>query len=69
MVKRKFKEIEQNSEKSDRRKRKQLELWKKPASKDFKPYPAPQKYWIHCLSTSKRTSEGFKKRKNGKVKQ
>ena len=33
------------------------------ASKDFKPYPAPRKYWIHYLSTSKRTSEGFKKGK------
>ena len=35
------------------------ELWKRPDSKDFKPYPAPRKYWIHCLSTSKKTSEGF----------
>ena len=59
MVKRKFKEIEQNSEKSDRRKEDNSELWKNKASKDFKPYPAPLKYWIHCLSTSKRTSEGF----------
>ena len=59
MAKRKFKEIEKNSEKSDRRKEDNWELWKRPASNDFKPYPAPRKYWIHCLSTSKRTSEGF----------
>ena len=45
-----------------------LDKLKMPASKDFKPYPAPRKYWIHCLSTSNRTSEGFKKGKwEGKV--
>ena len=44
MVKRMLKEIEKNSEKSDRRKRRQLRTMKKPASKDFKPYPAPRKY-------------------------
>ena len=32
-------------------------LWKRPASKDFKSYLAPRKYWIHCLSTPR----GFRK--------
>ena len=51
--------VKLKTEKSDRRYWGQLRSWKRPARKDFKPYPAPRKYWIHCLSTSKRTSEGF----------
>ena len=36
------------------------------SNKDLKLYLAPRKYWIYCLSTSKRTSEGFKKGKMGR---
>ena len=64
---RKFKEIEKNSENQTDEKKDSLEQWKRPASKDFKQYPVSLKYWIYCLSTSKKTSEGFKK-ENGKVK-
>ena len=63
MVKRKFKEIERIWIKQTEDKEDSWELWKRSARKDFKPYPAPWKYWIHCLSTSKRTSEGFKREK------
>ena len=59
MVKRKFKEIKKNSENQTKEKVDNSEQWKRPANKDFKPYPAPLKYLIHCLSTWKRTSEGF----------
>ena len=59
MVKRKFKVIEKIVKNQTEEKEDNWELWKRPDSKDFKPYPAPWKYWIHCLSTSKRTSEGF----------
>ena len=38
MVKRKFKEIEKNCENQSEEKEDNWELWKRPASKDFKPY-------------------------------
>ena len=59
MVKRKFKEIKRIVKNQIEEKEDNWEQWKRPASKDFKTYPVPRKYWIHCLSTSKRTSEGF----------
>ena len=41
MVKRKFKQIEKNSENQKEEKEDNWELWKRPVRKDFKPYPAP----------------------------
>ena len=45
MVKCKFKEIEKNSENQTKEKEDNSELWKRPASKDLKPYSAPRKCW------------------------
>ena len=66
MVKRKFKQIEKKVKNQIEEKEDNWELWERPARKDFKPYPAPRRYWIHCLSTSKRTSEGFNKGEMGR---